>query len=612
MGTKWHQNPALQVVLGVAVGFFLISLGLTLHRYFSFYASYDQGIFNQVFWNNAQGRLFQSSLSSALSTNVVHNGEFPDVSYHRLGQHFTPALLLWLPLYRLFPSPVTLTVLQVVLVTAAGLVLYGLAREYLEPRLSAWITVSFYCANAVLGPTLSNFHDICQLPLLIFGLLLAMERRRWWAFWILAVLVLAVREDAGVSLFGVGVYLILSKRYPGRGLALCMISFTYMVALTNLIMPLFSDDISERFMMERFGQYAEGETASTLEIIWGIVSQPHRLLIELMTPFWGTLKYLIGQWLPLAFVPAIAPASWAVAGFPLLKLLIAKGESVLAITIRYAMTVVPGLFYGSILWWSHRQQAILSRAQPLNSEISSEVNSGVSPQINVGANSGLNTESRSGFKTDQPGKRPESSRSGRFLAPFLANFFANPLTLNPFSLEPQLKPQFRRFWGICLSLSLFFTLTSNPNRTLYFLIPDSVQPWVYISLPQQWSHVAQIRPLLAQIPSEAGVAATTYIVPHVSGRRQVLRFPQYRLRNDAGNVVSLDYIIADLWQLDQYQVAFQSDRKRLKEIVEAIEQLLTSGEYGITDFRDEVALLQKGQSSDPEALSAWKVFHRGY
>ncbi len=131
-GQNWQKNSSLKWVVGVAIAFFIICLSLTLHRYFSFYASYDQGIFNQVFWNGAQGRFFQSSLSSALSTNVVHQGEFPSVSYHRLGQHFTPALLLWLPLYALFPSPVTLSVLQVTLITAAGLVLYLLARQHLE------------------------------------------------------------------------------------------------------------------------------------------------------------------------------------------------------------------------------------------------------------------------------------------------------------------------------------------------------------------------------------------------------------------------------------------------------------------------------------------------
>jgi uncharacterized membrane protein len=530
-----QKNPSVKRVMMVAIAFFTVCLLLTLHRYYSFYASYDQGIFNQVFWNGTHGRFFQSSLSSALSTNVVHQGEFPTVDYHRLGQHFTPALLLWLPIYALFPSPVTLTVLQVTLVTAAGLVLYVLARHYLEPPLSALITVSFYGANAVIGPTLGNFHDISQLPLFLFSLLLAMEKRCWWLFWVLAILILAVREDSGIALFGVGVYMMLSKRYPIQGLVVCVLSFGYILLLTNLIMPLFSEDISERFMMERFGQYAEGNEASTLEIIWGMVSHPWRLIQELFTPFWGTFKYLLGQWLPLAFIPAIAPVSWMVAGFPLLKLFLAKGESVLAITIRYAMTVVPGLFYGTILWWATRQK-----------------------------------------QSDVPTQVPSQ--------------------------------KFKQFWLFCIGLSLFFTLTSNPNRTISFLIPDAVQPWVHIPLTQQWSHVGDLRPLLKQIPPDASVATTTYIIPHVSSRREVLRFPQYQLINDAGELMQVEYVLADLWQLQRYQTAFKSDRDRLREIVTLIDYLTTTGEYGMTAWKNGVILLQKGAVSTPEVMAAWTAY----
>lgn len=528
---KLQKQPGLKLVVGSAIAFFVLCLILLLNRYYSFYASFDQGIFNQVFWNSLHGRFFQSSLSSSLSTNVVHSGEVASVSYHRLGQHFTPALLLWLPLYALFPSPVTLSVLQVVLVTAAGIVLYFLAREYLEPTLAAMITASYYGAIAVISPTLTNFHDISQIPLFTFSLLLAMEKRRWWLFWLFAIALLAVREDSGIGLFSVGFYMILSKRFPRIGLAVCTLSFGYMVALTNLIMPLFSADISKRFMIERFGQYANGDEASTIDIIWGIVSNPWRLLVELFSPFFGTILYLLGQWLPLAFVPAVSPAAWMVAGFPLLKLFLGKGESVLSITIRYAMTVVPGLFYGAILWWSQHPKAF--------------------------------------------------------------------------------KPSFRRFWVSCICLSLILTIAFNPNRTLYFLIPDSIQPWVYVSLPKQWQHSTSVRSLLAQIPPNASVSATTYLVPHLSSRREIIRWPALQLRNDAKVVIKVDYIIADLWQLQQYQVAFKQDRKLLQDSIPAIEQLINNKEYGIIGCLDGVILLQKGATSLPQATASWSGFLEG-
>lgn len=547
---KLQKQPGLRLAIGVAIAFFVICLILTLNRYYSFYASFDQGIFNQVFWNNLHGRFFQSSLSSSLSTNVVHSGEVPTVYYHRLGQHFTPALLLWLPLYALFPFAATLSVLQVTLVTAAGIVLYALARQYLQPSLAAVITASFYAANAILGPTLSNFHDVSQIPLLMFSLLLAMEKRCWWLFWLLAILILAVREDSGITLFGVGFYLILSKRYPRVGLAVCILSLGYILVLTNLIMPLFSADISRRFMLERFGQYADGQEASTLEIIWGMVSNPGRLLVELFSPFFGTVQYLLGQWLPLAFVPAVAPASWVIASFPLLKLFLGQGESVLSFNIRYAMTVVPGLFYGAILWWSGQNFWRSLRTSTSH--------------------------------TDRP-KPKTLSRS------------------------------FRRFWIFCIGLSLFFSFTSSSsslNRSFYFLLPDSFQPWVFVPLHQQWHHVSQMRSLLDQIPPTASVSATTYIVPHLSSRREILRWPGLQLRNDQGQVINVEYVIADLWQLQRYQVAFDEERQLLQQSVGVIDQLANNAQYGIIGFQDGVILMRKAVSSDPSAVNAWLSFRQ--
>lgn len=536
-----NQATEKKGIIVSAIAFFVITLILLLHRHFTFYSSYDQGIFNQVFWNGIHGNFFQSSLSSQLSTNVVHNDEVPYVAYHRLGQHFTPALLLWLPIYALFPDPATLSVLQVIFVTSAGIVLYFLAREYVDNTVATLISVSFYAANAILAPTLANFHDISQIPLFVFSLLLAMEKRWWWLFALLSVFILAVREDSGITLFGIGVYMVLSRRFPRIGMIVCTVSFGYLLVLTNLIMPLFSEDISKRFMLERFGQYVEGNEASTLDVIWAMVTQPWLLVIELVTPVGRTIRYLLGQLLPFAFIPAVAPGAWLIAGFPLLKLLLGKGFSVLAITIRYAMGVVPGLCYGAILWWGG--QGVLRFNQPLET-----------------------------------------------------------LTPRPLSRN------FRRFWMVCIGLTLFFTLTSNPNRTFYFLIPDSIDPWVYVSLPEQWEHSGNIYHLMNKIPPEASVATTTYIIPHLSGRREIIRFPALQLRNDQEEVESVEYVLADLWRLRQYQVAFDDDLMRLRTMTNQIEEMTNQGDYGITDFREGVILLEKGADNNSQALSQWLSF----
>ncbi|RMH78370.1 MAG: DUF2079 domain-containing protein [Cyanobacteria bacterium J007] len=580
-----EKNPGLRWVWGAAIAFFVLTLTLTLHRYYTFYASFDQGIFNQVFWNGLHGNFFQSSLSSTLSTNVVHDGEFPEVSYHRLGQHFTPALLLWLPIYALFPTAATLTVLQVVLVTAGGLVLYLLAREYLDRPVAAMITASYYAANAIIGPTLSNFADNCQIPLFVFTLLLAMEKRWWVLFWAMAACILAVREDGGVTLFGVGVYMALSQRFPRAGIAMCILSFGYILGLTNLIMPLFSEDVSRRFTIERFGQYVESDEATTLELLWAFISKPWLVLVELVTPITGKIRYFLGQWLPFAFIPAIAPASWAIAGFPLLQIFLQRGKSALAINIRYAMAVVPGLCYGTILWWAPRQHLLDAPVREL-------IARGLAKGIDRGE--------------DSQKQRPFWIR---WIFPVVSPLCQRGLTWwqkRPHLLELSV----RRFWIGCLCLSILFSMTSNPNRTLYFLIPDSIDPWVHVSLPRQWQHSAAIREFLQKIPPDASVSATTYIVPHLSSRREIVRFPALELRNDAGVVIQTDYAIADLWQVEQYLPAFDNDLHRFKAMIPVVDRIVADGIYGLVGFKDGVIFLERGAESDSEAIARWQIYRQ--
>lgn len=533
--TSWQKalkQPDLRRVVGVAALFWFVCCVLVLQRYYNFYPTYvsfDQGIFNQVFWNSLHGDWFEGSLSSTESIAVAQRA-LPTVAYHRLGQHFTPALLLWLPWYALWPSPAGLSVLQVTLVTIAGFVLYALARHYHPPRLSTWIAVSYFGAIAVISPTLANFHDICQIPLFIFGLLLALEKRRWGLVGILALLTLAVREDSGVVLFGIGFYLLLSRRLPWLGLGLCGLSLGYMLTVTNLIMPWFSTDVSQRFMIEEFGQFVDGEQASTIDVLLGILKNPWRLIVEVISPFDRTLRYLLGQWVPLSFIPIISPGAWALAGLPTLKILIQQQDiTALSLHLRYAMTLVPGLFYGAILWWS--------------------------------------------------------AHADRFDRPF------------------------RRFWAACIALSLFFTVTANPNRTLSWLIPDSFQPWVYVSPPRQWQHSQAIRLLLNQIPPDASLTATDHIVAHVSNRREVLRFPRLRLRNDAGKSVRMEYAIADLWYLQQYQPAFEDYRQSLQGAIEDVDRLLER-RYGLVDFQDGVVLLRDRTDSNPAARSDWIAYRQ--
>ena len=170
-----------------------------------------RGIFNQVLWNSGHGRWYASSLSSQLSALFCMEG-WRQSNYQRLGQHYTPYCCSGL--LGALAGLTALPLVQVGLMTAAGLVLHRLSLRLLPAGLAAAVACSFYGAQAVIG-TWCNFHDLCQLPLLVFLLLVGLLERRWWLLLLAALLIPLVREDTGVVLFGMALGWAYGAGLPG-------------------------------------------------------------------------------------------------------------------------------------------------------------------------------------------------------------------------------------------------------------------------------------------------------------------------------------------------------------------------------------------------------------
>lgn len=486
-------------------------------------ASMDQGILFQALWNGLSGHPFESTLSSQLSTNVVHGGEIPSIGYHRLGQHFTPTLALWIPLVALL-GKWALPLLQVALIGAAGLVLFELGRTRLNDDLAAWLAFAFFGANAVIGPCLGNFTDLSQLPLCVFALLLGLEKRRFWLTLLPALAMPLIREDTGVVLVGLGLWLIVRQRdrWP-IGAALILYGGGWVVLVTNVLMPLFSEDNSRRFMVENFGQYLQGrEQASSMQVLLLVLKQPWIVIRELLSPPGQTLAYLLGQGLPLALIPFLSIDSWLLMGLPLLGLLLAQGfNNPLSINIRYTYLVVPGLFAGAIFWWE--------RHRPL---------------------------------------------------------FEN--------------KRFRTVWRACILLSLLFTITSNPNRSLSWIIPDSVEPWVYRTPWRQWQHAQAAHQSLRLVPDAESVAANTPLIPHLAAREAIVRFPyDLEYRDRSGRHHPVEWIAVDLDYQERYARAFPKEQSALRKSRRLLTEL--RDDYGVRDVQDGIVILQRGSRSNPTA-----------
>ena len=338
-------------VLALAAGFWLSCLLIQIWRLESLSATYDQALFLQELWSTSQGRPFESSLSSVLSGAVAIGDALPWVTYLHLGQHANVLTLLVAPLVWLI-GPWALPLTQVSALTAAGLVLWRLAAARLPQPLALRITVAYFLSGAVIGPALENFHDLIWLPLLGFLVVGGLLDRCLWKVLLFGGLLLLVREDSGLLLFSIGGWALLRQsgaRWLGAGLM--AVSFCWVLLITGWIQPTVDSSLSDRFLQEKFGHLVEDVSGGTLSVLIALLRRPAALLQAIVSPPGATLGFVLALSLPLLFVPLLSLDGALLMAAPLLIALVSQGRTALAVTLRYVLALVPGLYLGAVLWW---------------------------------------------------------------------------------------------------------------------------------------------------------------------------------------------------------------------------------------------------------------------
>ena len=80
------------------------------------------------------------------------------------------------------------------------------------------------------------------------------------------------------------------------------------------------------------------------------------MLQALVSPPGATLGFVLALTLPLLFVPLLSVDAALLVAVPLLIALVSQGRTALAVTLRYVLALVPGLYLGAVLWWQAHPQ----------------------------------------------------------------------------------------------------------------------------------------------------------------------------------------------------------------------------------------------------------------
>lgn len=244
-----------RIVLAAALLAAILFGGLALLRHWTFHSTAsDLAVFDQVLWNTIHGRFMESTLSLARCE-----------PHSFFGDHFSPALLLILPLYVVFPGPETLIVVQTVALALGVWAIYLLARRFLPTRGQRLVWVAAYLLSAPLSfIVLYDFHEITLAVAPLGFAMYFLATRRTVPMIICLLAALLAKEEVAVIGVGFGVALAFQRRWWPSALVMVGSILAFVVTL-KLIIPAFAAGAPYQYL----GRYAslgrdEAEIARTL------------------------------------------------------------------------------------------------------------------------------------------------------------------------------------------------------------------------------------------------------------------------------------------------------------------------------------------------------------
>lgn len=328
--SKW---PPLVAVLIASAAYTVVTSHLTImdhHRFGT--GSYDLGIFDNMMFNTLHGAPFKSSImyGPKLGNSLAGHAEF--------------AMVLFAPLYALYPRAEGLLVLQAIALGSAAIPLYFLAKTRLGSWSSCLIALLYLLYAPVHGAQYYDFHwlpmAIPFLFLLFFGLAVGSKK----IVIPTTLLLFALREDIAPGLAVVGIFLMLTGTRPKWGAILTATSCVWFGLVKFAIMPYFGTWFFAELYSDLaipgepgYGSVIKTLMTNPLFVIWHLFTQPK-------------FEYALHILVPLAFVPLRRPALLLLLIPGVFFTILTNWPATYSLKFHYSTHFIPYVFTALVLY----------------------------------------------------------------------------------------------------------------------------------------------------------------------------------------------------------------------------------------------------------------------
>ena len=281
---KWGLVFCMFLAFTFAVG------GTSVIRYKTYSApNYDFGIFCNMFYNMRKSFLPFTTCER-------------DMVLSHFAIHVSPIFYVLLPLYWFFPSPVTLEIVQPVILASAVFPALLLAKKFgLSNRRTVILCFITLFHPAVVSGTNYDLHENCFLFPLLLWVFYAFETERTVLLAVMTVLTLTVKEDAAVYIVFFALYVFLGRKKQITGSFLAAGALVYFF-IALFLLTLFGNGV----MSNRYENYLP-EGGTLFEVVKNVFIDPGYVFTQLFIDNKGDtgakLLFILQMFAPLAFMP---------------------------------------------------------------------------------------------------------------------------------------------------------------------------------------------------------------------------------------------------------------------------------------------------------------------
>ena len=228
---------------------------------------------------------------------VSFNWDYVKDSVEYLIDNFSPVYYIFIPVYVIAPSPITLLVLQVIMVIS-GLIPVILLCRKLDLSKSAMVGFGFLY---ILYPAIScgcytDLHESCLIVSVLLWLFYFIEKDNFKFVLIMSVMALLVCADAVIYVACIGLYMMVNKRKYIKGLILNVVSVAYYIAMVILLKKFVGTELSVGL-----SNYIVDGEGTILDVIRNFMVNPGYVIQECFSL--EKLQFMIIMFLPLGFLP---------------------------------------------------------------------------------------------------------------------------------------------------------------------------------------------------------------------------------------------------------------------------------------------------------------------